>query len=305
MDTVTILMSTYNGEKYLSAQLDSILNQQNVDIKIIVRDDGSSDKTKLILDSYSKTYPNITVINGINLGVEKSFHTLCSYADGLVKTDYYAFCDQDDIWDKNKLIEAINFLRTYPMDKPNLYFSNLYMVDANLNPMHNLFDDNEVFILKKKAFVRFFAYGCTCVFNRKALNMYNVVTNNNSLHDIWIYVICLFMGNVVYDSRSFIKYRQHQNNFSGKKVKGGKLFIQRIRRLLRGNLGNMYEITAQQLIESYSNYISAEDRPIIQRIANYRNCFRSKLSLIFDKDFTSNNIQKDLCIKFRILFNHL
>lgn len=305
MNTVTILMSTYNGEKYLEAQLDSIINQKNVNVNIIVRDDGSSDKTASILNSYSMKYPNITVISGINLGVEKSFHALCLYANESAKTDYYAFCDQDDIWDKNKLVEAIKLLEQYPIDKPNLYFSNLYMVDTNLNPMRILFEDNEVFTAKEKAFVQFFAYGCTCVFNKKAMEMYNRITDNNSLHDIWIYVVCLFIGNVVYDNRSFIKYRQHQNNFSGKKVKGGKLFIQRIKRFLRGNLGHMYEITARQLIESYDNYITDEDKPIIQRVANYRNCLRSKMSLLFDKNFATSSLQKNLCIKFRILSNHL
>lgn len=303
--TITVLLSTYNGDKYLEEQLDSVLNQKNVDVYLIIRDDGSIDETRDILLKYSNCYPNITLILDSNVGVEESFHKLCFYAYRNTTSQYYAFCDQDDVWEENKLYEAIKLLNQLPNTLPNLYFSNLKVVEEDLSYREMLFDIDEVFIAKNKMFVRFFSYGCTCVFNLAALKCYCIIENNKSLHDIWIYVISSFLGNVIYDDRSFIKYRQHSNNASGKKLRGLNLLYSRFKRLLKGHLGHTYEQTAQQMLQYYSTLITPEDREIIDRIANYRKKIRYKLSLLFDRDFNTKSFQKNVCIKFRIIFNHL
>ena len=95
MNKILILMSTYNGEKYLSEQLNSLLLQENVNIKILIRDDGSTDNTHKILNFYSSNYPNISWYTGENKGPALSFMDLLFNAP---ESDYYAFCDQDDVW---------------------------------------------------------------------------------------------------------------------------------------------------------------------------------------------------------------
>lgn len=92
---ITVLMSTYNGEKYLKEQLDSILNQEQVDLKLLIRDDGSTDGTVNILKEYENSHTNIKWYSGLNLGCGKSFFQLVLDAP---KSDYYAFVDQDDVW---------------------------------------------------------------------------------------------------------------------------------------------------------------------------------------------------------------
>ena len=98
---VEILMATYNGAQYVGRQIDSIINQKGVDVHITIRDDGSKDNTPEVLHSYEKLYPSqIKVILGENIGHRRCFLTLLSLA---TKADYYAFSDQDDIWEEEKL----------------------------------------------------------------------------------------------------------------------------------------------------------------------------------------------------------
>ena len=126
---ICVLLSTYNGEKYLREQLDSLVCQENVELKILIRDDGSKDSTLQILKEYSKKDARITYFVGNNVGPAQSFFDL------IIKSpdaDYYAFCDQDDVWDKDKLEIAVGFLEKEDNSKPNMYYSNLRIVDQNL-----------------------------------------------------------------------------------------------------------------------------------------------------------------------------
>ena len=261
-------MSTYNGEQYLREQIDSILAQKDVELLIIVRDDGSSDSTISILQEYAEKNDNIILLLETNCGAEESFNKLCQYASKHLSIDYYAFCDQDDVWDSDKLKIAIDALEKYNIDSPNLYFSNLRMVDEELNYIRDFYTPNEVFVDKSKSLIQIFTYGCTCVFNRKALEYYCNV-ENKTFHDNWVYVICSYLGNVVYDPVAHIQYRQHSNNLSGHQEKGVSLTIKRIKRLFKGNLGNNFEIMAQQLL-FFKDLLNKEDFKLIHNIATYR-----------------------------------
>lgn len=304
MNTITVLLSTYNGQKYLKEQIDSLLEQLDVDVTIIVRDDGSTDETRNILAEYKYKYNNVKIWLDANCGAEDSFNKLCQYAVEHYNSDYYAFCDQDDVWDRDKLKVALQHLSVFDESKPNLYFSNLKMVDEKLCYVRDLFGPDDVFIEKEKTLVQIFTYGCTCVFNRKALEDYCFIKHNTVFHDNWIYAICSYMGNVYYDPIGHIKYRQHQSNLSGSKVSGFSLIKQRIRRALKGNLGHDFENMARQLL-FYQNRISQDDLLLIKRIANYRNDLKAKLFLLFSPNFGTGHFMKDLCIKYRILNNAL
>ena len=105
---VSVLMSTYNGEKYLHEQINSILGQQGVEIHLLIRDDGSSDGTVEICKEYAKKYNQITFYQGENLGVGKSFLDLLKHAPD---ADYYSFADQDDVWLEDKIIRAVTMIK--------------------------------------------------------------------------------------------------------------------------------------------------------------------------------------------------
>ena len=111
--TVTVAMSTYNGERYLREQIDSILNQKNVDIVLFVRDDGSKDATLDILGEYSAKYDNVLFSAGNNLGIGKSFYEALRLAP---ESDYYAFSDQDDVWLQDKVASGVKALEMLEKD---------------------------------------------------------------------------------------------------------------------------------------------------------------------------------------------
>lgn len=306
MCNVVVLMSTYNGEQYLSEQLDSVLNQKGVAVSLIVRDDGSKDNTINILQQYSEKYSNITILSEQNCGAEMSFHRLCQYAKDNIRADYYAFCDQDDVWVDDKLLVAVRNLEQFDKSHPNLYFSNLQMVDSNLTTIRNLFAKDEVVISKRMALIQVFTYGCTCVFNYQALDNYCRAEFSKELkHDNWIYVLSMFLGNVFYDTNSYILYRQHGSNLSGEKVTGVRLAIRRVRRAAKGNWGHDFELYSSMLLQCFSEDLSADAVKYINSIAQYRKTFRNKMSLFFSSSYRTGHFGKDLAIKIRILANQL
>jgi len=297
-------MSTYNGQKYIRDQLDSLLAQEGVSLHIIVRDDGSKDETPQILAEYASKNQNILVLTGQNCGAEKSFNALCRYALQNDNAEYYAFCDQDDVWEIDKLDVATKKLENSDPQKPNLYFSNLKMVDDQLNYIRDFYAQNEVFTNREKTLVQIFTYGCTCVFNRKALIYYCGIDKQETFHDNWIYCICSYLGNVIYDPIGHILYRQHSSNLSGHRTTGAALFFSRVKRLFKGRLGHNFEVMARQLL-FFREELNPNDLKTINRVAYYRHNFIYRLSLLFSTSFRTGNFIKNLCIKYRIIINRL
>ena len=293
-------MSTYNGQKYLREQMESLLQQEGVALKIVVRDDGSKDNTIQILEEYSHKYDFITVLKENNVGVSKSFNRLCRYACDNVEADYYAFYDQDDVWDKDKLIVAVNKLK----DRPNIYFSNLKMVDENLNYIRDLFMPGEVRIGNPMALIQVFTYGCTCVFNRKGLDDFCAIPINEMFHDHWIFELCSYLGSVYYDEKAHINYRQHSSNVSGAKSKGLKLLKVRLNTFFKRGLEHNFDLSAKQIL-FFDDRIYPQYYDFVYRIAHYREHLSYKLSLLFSRTYRTGNLAKDLIIKFRILINKL
>ena len=127
--TVTILLSTYNGEKYLEEQLQSLFNQTYWEnCTLFVRDDGSKDGTIDILKKYEKE--NKLILNcGENIGFVKSFFWLLNNAP---KADFYSFCDQDDVWFEDKIARAVSMLSEKDLNNPQLYFSDYDFYSSNL-----------------------------------------------------------------------------------------------------------------------------------------------------------------------------
>lgn len=306
MKSVSVIMSTYNGEKYLKQQIDSILKQEGIKINLFIRDDGSTDKTVDIIKEYMKENKNILLFKENNVGATKSFFILCNYLNNNgTKADYYAFSDQDDVWDKNKLIRAINILNQDNKSTPNLYYSNLKLVDNNLKFKGYLFKRGIVKNTKGQSLAQIFTYGCTCVFNKEALNKICYLDiNANIYHDNWIYLVCKFLGNVYYDDESYINYRQHENNLSGTKNRGLKLLSERFKRLLNYNsMGHPFENMSKQIIKLYYNELLKEDLRLLYTVANYRNSLFCKLKLLFSSRIIAGTVSKDFCIKIRVLIN--
>lgn len=125
-DNIIVMMSTYNGEKYIKEQIESIFSQKGVNIKLIVRDDGSNDLTRNIVEGFEDE--RIELISGENLGWKESFNELVRYAG---TCEFYAFSDQDDVWIPEKLKTGIAFIKGQTI--PCLYYCDAMIADENLN----------------------------------------------------------------------------------------------------------------------------------------------------------------------------
>ena len=211
MDKVLVLMATYNGEKYLQEQLDSLYIQQNIDVDILVRDDGSNDSTQKILEENSEKH-NLTWYQGEHKNVQKGFFELMQKGAEL-NYEYYAFCDQDDVWDADKLKIAVERIKGFNV--PSLYYAGQRLVDENLIFIeeHRL---NSKRSLKTRFVLSDFA-GCTGVFNRELLEeVVKFEPNYMLMHDTWILRVCLCLGGVVVvDPEPRMNYRQHSGNTLG------------------------------------------------------------------------------------------
>ena len=278
---VCVVMSTYNGEKYIMEQVESILTQDDVEILLYIRDDGSTDNTVNILDNVTDKC-NTIIDKGDNIGAKNSFIKAISDAPS---ADYYALSDQDDVWDKDKLITAINMLGDIDDGTPALYCSSTRLVDANQE------------IIKEKSTISCRDYkllegeiipsaGCTMVMNKKLkkeLSQYEPTTF--PMHDFWIILLCIVLnGIIIYDANPHISYRQHANNTVGGKRSIMKSIKRRI--LFYKKMGKQYQKKMyMELMHAYESEISDVYKSRINEVFSYDQNFKNKIKLLNDKAF--------------------
>lgn len=219
MEQIDVLLATYNGEKYLKEQIDSILNQTYSNIRLIISDDCSKDRTREILKEYEQKDNRVIVYNQENnLGYVKNFEFLLSK----VENDIYMLSDQDDIWLKDKIEKTYNKLKETNSD---LVFSDLEVVNENLEQIYPSFNDFMLLSRKikkyKDSYLMQYLYncvtGCTLMSKRKFLDkIFPIPTiSKHVIHDTWIGLVVSLNGKVEYLNEKTIKYRQHGNNQVG------------------------------------------------------------------------------------------
>lgn len=299
MTRVLVVLSAYNGEKYISEQIDSILNQIDVEVSLIIRDDGSKDLTCQILNSYSEEYNNISVIYGNNEGFVRSFTILLSEAFRRDGFDYYAFSDQDDVWLPDKLKTACDKLDKRNSKIPLLFTSNSYFVDERLN-VKGLFHSVSPFRTKENMMIYPTEQGCSMVFNRKAVELFLQAPPNIKWHDRWMVFICNFIGETIYDQRPLFYYRIHSQNVWGDEKSSLNQIYKDIRFILSGEkFDNLPMI--KEFVRSFNKYLSESDKKILDIYINYHHSFRRKWLLIKNKNYQQslslpNRLRKSLLV---------
>lgn len=295
--TVTVVLATYNGEKYLKEQLDSLLRQKGVQVKILVRDDGSKDGTTVILDEY-QSKGLLNWYTGEHLNVQKGYLDLLKHVP---ETDYYAFCDQDDVWDDDKLLIAVTELDEMPAEKPAMYYCGQRLVDENLKliSIHKIASDRSPhtnFLISNVA-------GCTAVFNRCLVYAVNSANPEFILmHDSWLFKVCLALGgNYFADSAAHINYRQHGNNVAGLN-RGVKGKIRQVKRYL-----DVFEIQkqCQSLLECYGDRMTPEYKKLTAEICNYAQTTRQWLKFLRSKEFDFKSTSLNGVVKLKILLKKM
>ncbi len=203
---VNILLSTYNGERFVGEQLDSLFSQTYPNIAIHIRDDGSTDDTVDIIDAHPNRHRLASFDIGGNIGVVPSFLTLS--AQHGAPGELYAFCDQDDVWKPEKIARAMEKILACPAPDKVLYCSRLEYVDERLG--HLGYSRVPQQIGFSNAIVENIAVGCTTVFGDTIRRLLlEGAPENMMMHDWWTYLVASGFGEVIYDDFVSIQYRQH------------------------------------------------------------------------------------------------
>jgi glycosyltransferase involved in cell wall biosynthesis len=223
-DRFRVLLSTHNGARYLSEQIESVLGQQDVQIELSIRDDGSTDTTLALLRNLAAADSRVTYAAGECIGSTRSYLTMLSETDE--DTDFVALCDQDDVWLDGKLGRAAAWLSH--LNTPGMYCSAVEVVDASLRPLgiHRTCRRGPSF---ENALVQNIATGCTIVLNRSALHLFRRVPHSAAMHDWWIYAVITAAGVVRYDPATWVLYRQHEANSIGLASTKTQQWLQRMR----------------------------------------------------------------------------
>ena len=279
--TVTILMATFNGAKYVAAQLDSIIAQTHQDWALIIRDDLSTDQTPFIIQRYAEADSRIKVLSdkGKHGSATLNFSVLFDYAYKH-PAPYVMFADQDDIWHENKIEHSLKFIReqeqTASALQPILVYGALEYVDAEANVIPQELKMPEALDINM-LLTENHAYGCTMMLNRALVERIICIPETAENHDYWVALVACALGKAVLNPEKLISYRQHAENASGN-VHRNRLssrfnrYVKRVDFLLPVFVKNYI------MIESfYRQYRGSLEAKVSQLISGYIRAYKSNL----------------------------
>ncbi len=296
-----VLLSSYNGERYIKTQIESILAQQcTIPVDLWVRDDGSTDTTTQILQRYADE-GRLKWYTGENLRSAKSFLDLIRHCPGY---DYYAFADQDDFWLPEKFDRGIKKLEG--VEGPGLYFSNARLVDGELADM-----GRDVY--KKNPYSDYYTLvcqggllGCTMVFNNALAQLIQSapVPNVLMMHDFYAAVVCaLFDGTICYDSKATMLYRQHGNNVVGVSRNKIQAFRNRLCAITHKEKVTVAE-QAASMLACYPQIPDRQKKQWLERVARYRDSFPRALTLALTGKTRYSNKNKAITLRLALLLRN-
>ena len=300
---VAIIVSTYNGEKYIKEQIESLIKQTYKNIDIYIRDDGSKDYTGSILENYSKKYSNIKLYKEKNIGVVESF--FCCLEKAINNADYFAFCDQDDIWHKDKIERAVSKIQSVTSNKPILYFTEFNYCDEKMK-FNSTSKMNKRGYSFKNSLVECISSGNTMLFDKK---MAEIILENRTedicLHDWWVYMIATSLGIIIYDSEPSLEYRRTGNNVTP----GGKGFLKlqlfRIKKFLFGDYFKNVKKQIKKFKACFYNKLSEDDKKMIDLFDIDGYSIKTTLKKVFYPSFFRQNLIDELLIRCMFLIGKI
>lgn len=289
---IAVLMSTYNGHKYLDEQLKSIAEQTVAEKTVLyIRDDGSTDNTLEIIDKW-KTKVNIVLFKGSNAGPAMSFWELMMNPD--IQADYYAFADQDDIWDADKLECGIKQLH----GKTNLYACNCRIIDENSKTVKKKRLSVEPNINLQRLFISGCTQGCSMVFTENLCKyLRKLYIQCVPMHDIVLMLYAKFYGEIYWDAEPHFGYRVHSNNVV---AKNNKSIYKRIKTTIwnwENSKRNSMSDVANEMLKNISN-LSKEEKKYLKYISDYK---KHRIWLIKNAGNSGADVSSTRSFRCRIL----
>ncbi|MCL2819436.1 MAG: glycosyltransferase family 2 protein [Oscillospiraceae bacterium] len=274
---ISILLATYNGEKYITQQVESILSQTNQDFRLFIYDDKSTDKTFSILTEYASKFPEkITVVqNDVNTGGTK-----LNFMQMMVrhKDDYVMLCDQDDVWLPDKIEVSLSKIKEMEKksgsDTPLLVHTDLKVVDDNLDVISSSYEkmSNKDFSETSVNFAVTMnnVAGCTALYNKALAGYFTAVPGFFVMHDWWLSLTAAVFGKIGAVNKQPILYRQHRGNEKGaKRVISAKYFFYVMTHVktMTAMINDSYK-QAGAFLETYGSKINAENLELISAYAS-------------------------------------
>ncbi|MGQ9804885.1 MAG: glycosyltransferase family 2 protein [Chlorobiales bacterium] len=300
---VNILLSTYNGEKYIRPQLDSLLAQSYPNILIHIRDDGSSDKTIEILEAYCAAHSNIILTKGSNLGAAKSFYQLLLNA--YKEATYFAYCDQDDVWKPEKIERAVSIHQQQQEPScPMLYFSEFEIVNEKLqrkasSKLNRYYDF-------KTALLQNVPFGCTQVWNKAAQELLcKHQPDFFYMHDWWNFLVISGVGKILYDASETLYYRMHGENVFGQTTSFSARMLNRFILLKKRNLPILSAWRqAVEFQKLFLSYLPLEHQKDLLEFTRSKNSIFNRLEYVFKGRARRTTHLDTLMFKLMVALNY-
>jgi len=221
-------MATYNGEKYLAQQINSLLAQTNQDFVLYINDDVSTDNTLEIAQNYAQNHPDKIQVtqNKTNTGNAKyNFLNMIVAENQAPNADYIMLCDQDDIWLPTKIEKTLAKMKEmeakYPQATPLLVHTDLSVVNQDLNILHNSFKHATKRDYDRMQYRHIVTInnvtGCTAMYNRALANLLVQKPSYTMMHDWWLQLVAASLGKIDHVDEPTMLYRQHEKNTLGAK----------------------------------------------------------------------------------------
>jgi glycosyltransferase involved in cell wall biosynthesis len=275
-DRVNVLLTTYNGSRFLREQLESIDAQTLPPYRVTIRDDGSTDDTNRRVEKWAAGRANVLLLRGPRLGVTNNFFAVLANPD--TKSDYFAFADQDDVWLPDKMERAVVALRQCSSGEPAMYCTRVECVDESLRHLgYSKIPKRPGFA---NALVENIATGCTMMLNRCARELVcERLPQRALLHDWWCYLTISSLGKIFYDERPSIQYRQHASNVTGAATTQWELFRLRFLRFLQHKRGaRLLSDQAVEFQRCFGDLLKAQDKKTLERFLSVRGSFGDRVS---------------------------
>ena len=307
LPNVAILLCTHNGARFLPGQLESFETQSLEGWVVWASDDASDDETRDILETYRRKWgeARLSVRAGPSQGFTKNFLSLICAAD--MHADYYAFADQDDVWERDKLARAVSWLQTVPSDVPALYCSRTRLIDedgrdAGLSPLLTRFRPRFA-----NALVQSLAGGNTMVLNGPARRLLTAAGPDVTIvsHDWWAYQLVTGCGGrVTYDPHPAVRYRQHGRQLVGNNV-AWRARMSRLAQVFQGRFRRWSEINIRAIDTMYDHLTPENQRTLELMRAVRQGGVMKRLAALRRSGLHRQSIADNVGLHVAVLLNRL
>jgi glycosyltransferase involved in cell wall biosynthesis len=298
-DPTCVILSIYNGQKYLREQLTSIAKQTKKCDLLLVRNDGSTDNSaESVIEICTELDLPLQLISGPNIGAANSFLELISVS---AKSDcsLFAFCDQDDVWLKTKLERAIS--KIPDSLEPVLYCGRQYFTDAELNILATSKIPRKIGF--GNSLIENIAVGCTVVLNRPAIELIaKRIPKICVMHDWWTYLLISSHGKVVFDESPQIYYRQHDSNTIGASIGVISSLKRRVKSQIRRRQRTItHTMQIQSLLDTHGITMRTNDYTLAKVFVTSKKSWLKRFEIILSRRLWRQNLIDDIAWRILIL----